>query len=95
LISKSRAHKEEDDRQAILEGSRALIGEKRAEQQFEMNTKDYARSAHAKPPAEDWGEEQEDDHVRNLYKADKLMGDILFRHNMFALASQHYAYLNK
>jgi len=41
-----------------------------------------------------WGEPEQDAHVRNLYKAEKLMGDVLYRLNLFMLSAQHYAYLN-
>jgi hypothetical protein len=29
-----------------------------------------------------WEEEQEDEHVRSLYKAEKLLDDVLYRQNM-------------
>ena len=29
-----------------------------------------------------WQEEQEDEHVRSLYKAEKLLDDVLYRQNM-------------
>jgi len=30
-----------------------------------------------------WHEEQEDEHVRSLYKAEKLLDDVLYRQNMY------------
>ena len=41
-----------------------------------------------------WDEADEDEHVRNLYKAEKLLGDVLYRQNMYSMASQHYSSLN-
>ena len=31
-----------------------------------------------------WHEEQEDEHVRSLYKAEKLLDDVLYRQNMYS-----------
>ena len=45
--------------------------------------------------AGEWNEQHEDEHVRNLYKADKLMEDVLYRQNMYMISSQHYSHLNK
>ena len=44
--------------------------------------------------ASKWDEADEDEHVRNLYKAEKLLGDVLYRQNMYGMASQHYSSLN-
>jgi len=41
-----------------------------------------------------WTEKDEDDHVRNLYKADLLLDDVLYRMNLYHLASEHYGFLN-
>ena len=41
-----------------------------------------------------WDATDEDEHVRNLYKAEKLLGDVLYRQNMYSMASEHYSALN-
>ena len=62
---------------------------------IKLNEKDYKRKDYKKRDYDEWGEEDEDQHVRNLYKAEKLLEDALYRQNMYTLSSAHYSNLNR
>ena len=55
-----------------------------------FKSKDYGT-----PGLNEWNEEMEDQHIRNLYKADKFLSEVVYQQNMFMIANQHYTYLNQ